>query len=151
SADRGDGARMTYLRFEDSPCGINVFFDDYQDFAPFGSPGNEADGCGNGGDDFIETQVGTCLTPTPHTLKVTLDALEGPRNDVVNVYIDGSLVHTGTSWEDYFRWCEGNDVSRTVDSLLFRTGGTQGTDNCGCPGSCGNCAGAGFLIDNVKL
>ena len=151
SADRGDGARMTYLRFEDSPTGLQVFFDDYQDVAPFGSPGNETDGC-SGSDDFIETQVGTNLNrAVPHTIKITLDTPEGPRNDVVNVYIDNVLVHTGTSWEDYFRWCEGNDVSRTVDSLLFRTGGTQGTDNCGCPGSCGSCTGKGFLIDNLTL
>ncbi len=31
SPDRGDGARMSYLRFEDQADGIHVFFDDYQD------------------------------------------------------------------------------------------------------------------------
>lgn len=144
SADRGDGARMTYLRFEDSPTGIQVYFDDYQDAAPYGVPGNAAfsgPGCG-AEDDFVETHVGVDLNrAVPHTIRETLDVLEGPRNDIVNVYIDAVLVHTGTSWEDYFRWCEATDVSRTVDSRLFRTGGAA------APGTAGN----GFLIDNLTL
>jgi hypothetical protein len=144
SADRGDGARMTYLRFEDSPTGLQIYFDDYQDAAPYGTAGNAAfsgPGCGVE-DDFIETQVGTDLDRSvPHTIRETLDVLEGPRNDIVKIYIDGNLVHTGTSWEDYFRWCEATDVSRTVDARLFRTGGAA------APGTAGN----GFLIDNLTL
>ena len=31
SPDRGDGARMSYIRLEDHPTGIEVWFDDYQD------------------------------------------------------------------------------------------------------------------------
>ena len=54
--------------------------------------------------------------------------------------MDGSLVHTGTSWEDYYRECESNPT-RTVDSLLFRTGGTA------APATFGR----GFLVDNLSL
>ena len=139
SPDRGDGARMSYLRFEDKPDGIHVFFDDYQDIAPFGgSVGDSANGCGDE-DDFFETDIGT-LTRTPHAIKFSMDFVDGTRNDVVKIYIDGVLEHTGTSWEDYFRYCEGNQT-RPVDSMLFRTGGTA------APAT----AGQGFVIDNLSL
>ena len=57
-----------------------------------------------------------------------MDFVDGPQNDVVLVFVDGSLAHTGTSWEDYFRDCEGNET-RTVDSLLFRSSGTAAPAN----------------------
>jgi hypothetical protein len=66
---------------------------------------------------------------------------DGPGNDVVRVYVDGVLKHTGTSWEDYFRECELGNASRTVDSVLFRTGGGA------APGTLGK----GWLIDNLKI
>ncbi|MEZ4519230.1 MAG: hypothetical protein R3C44_21215 [Chloroflexota bacterium] len=49
-----------------------------------------------------------------------MELVDGLANDVVNVYLDGVLVHTGTSWEDYFRDCE-PPSSRTADSLAFFT------------------------------
>src|SRR6266478_1621122 len=57
--DRGDGARMSYIRLEDDVSGLRVFFDDYQDKAPYGSYGSAltaANGCGLD-DDFVETMV----------------------------------------------------------------------------------------------
>jgi len=66
--------------------------------------------------------------------------VEGPANDIVKVSVDGVLVHTGTSWEDYFRNEERNPT-RTVSRVLFRTGGTA------APAT----AGKGFLIDNLSL
>jgi hypothetical protein len=73
-------------------------------------------------------------------IKIVTQFVSGPRNDVVKVYVDGTLGHTGTSWEDYFRYCEGNPT-RTVDSVLFRTSGAA------APATFGN----GFLIDNLTL
>jgi hypothetical protein len=76
--------------------------------------------------------------------------IDGPRNDVVNIYVDGDLQYTGTSWEDYFRWVQGPGgpeqtapvfESRVIRSILFRTGGTA------APTTSGN----GFLIDNLTL
>jgi hypothetical protein len=133
SPDRGDGARMSYLRFEDAPDGINVFFDDVQSTT---DPAN-----------FVETQIATDLSrAVPHTFKFVMDFVEGPSNDVVQIYIDGILVHTGTSWENYFRFDNESNPSlvsnsRTVDSLLFRQSGTATPAN----------AGKGFLIDNYSL
>jgi hypothetical protein len=160
SPDRGDGARMSYIRLEDHPAGLSVFFDDYQDKFPYGSYGNTAtaaDGCNTAqGDDFYEYLVASGLArATAHTVRLSIDFKDGPRNDVVKVYVDGDLKHTGTTWEDYFRWCgesnggiaTGNpnrEQSRTVDQVLFRVGSvTQGETH---PKN----RGKGFLIDNLS-
>src|SRR6185295_9932361 len=133
SPDRGDGARMSYIRLEDHPNGIEVWFDDYQDRAPYGSygsPATAAPGCGPE-DDFTDTLVATVTRNRAHSVKLVIDFIDGPRNDRVKVYVDGTLRRTGTTWEDYFRWCTESgggtgtaaDQSRTVDSMLFRVGG----------------------------
>jgi len=150
SPDRGDGARMSYLRFEDQATGVHVFFDDYQDALPRGTLASPANGCSIE-DDFIETDIATLNRAVPHTIKFAIDFVAGPANDIVKIYIDGALAHTGTTWEDYYRWCTESgggvvngttaDVSRAVDSLLFRTGGTAVIAN----------SGKGFLIDNLSL
>ena len=140
--DRGDGARMSYLGFSDQSDGIHVTFYDYQDVSPFGTTvGDSANGCGTG-DDFFPTEVGILDRTSAHSIKLTMDFVDGPRNDVVKVYVDGSLEHTGTSWEDYFRYCEGNET-RTVDSLIFQARSGGGT----APTTLGN----GFLFDNISL
>ena len=79
SPDRGDGSRMSYLRFEDNEDGIDVFFDDVQGTS---NPAN-----------FVETEIATGLDrAVPHTIKMTIDFYDGPSNDVVKVYVDGNLV-----------------------------------------------------------
>ena len=132
SPDRGDGARMSWVQMRDAPSGLEVNFFDYQS-------GAVETGCVTG-DNFIFANVAGGLDRTaPHTIKITMDFVNGSANDVVKVYVDGTLFHTGTSWEDYFRECETNPT-RTVDSILFRTGGTA------APGTLGQ----GFLIDNLS-
>ncbi|MEO6063660.1 MAG: hypothetical protein ABIQ99_17145 [Thermoflexales bacterium] len=141
SPDRGDGARMSWIQMADTPGGLDVNFYDYQDVAPYGSVGNPSDGCIIGSDAFVFTAVATGLARNvKHSVRVVMDFVDGQRNDVVRVYVDGVLKHTGTSWEDYFRFCEGNPT-RTVDSILFRTSGTAAPAN----------AGKGFLIDNLSM
>src|SRR6266404_7915758 len=80
-----------------------------------------------------------------------MDFVDGPRNDVVKVYVDGTLRQTGGSWEDYYRWCTESgggtgtttaDQSRTVDSMIFQARSGSGT----APGT----RGYGFLIDNLS-
>lgn len=130
SPDRGDGSRMSYLRFEDDVTGINVFFDDVQGTT---NPAN-----------FVETQIATGLSRTaPHTIKLTMDMVDGPSNDVVKVYIDGTLVHTGTSWENYYRYdseSAAEQSPRIVKTVLFRESGANNPLD----------AGNGFLIDNYS-
>lgn len=131
SPDRGDGSRMSYLRLEDGANGIDVFFDDVQGTT---NPAN-----------FVETQVATGLTrTTPHTVKLTLDAVDGPSNDVVKVWVDGVLKHTGTSWENYYRYdpeASAEPSPRIVKTVLFRESGAANPAN----------ANNGFLFDNLSL
>jgi subtilase family serine protease len=131
SPDRGDGSRMSYLRFEDGPTGIDVYFDDVQGTS---DPAN-----------FVETQIASGLDRTMvHTIKLTMNTMDGPSNDVVQVFIDGSWAHTGTSWENYYRYDSeaGAEPSpRIVKTAIFRAGGT------GVPANAGN----GFLFDNISL
>ncbi len=131
SPDRGDGSRMSYLRFEDGINGIDVFFDDVQGTA---NPAN-----------FVETQVASGLnTATPHTVKLTMDVLDGASNDIVKVYIDGGLVHIGTSWENYYRFdseASPEHTPRIVKTVIFHTRGTANSADLG----------NGFLFDNLSL
>ena len=128
SPDRGDGARMSLVRVRDLPAGLQVSFVDYQ------SNGIACDG------DFVDTIVASGLNrSTVHSIRIAMDFVNGARNDIVSVHVDGALLHVGTSWEDYFRECEGNPT-RTVDSLLFRASGTALATN-----------DKGFLIDNLTL
>ncbi len=137
SPDRGDGARMSYLRFEDQADGIHVFFDDALNVAQ----------TVNVGGFFNESNIAT-ISRAPHTIKFVMDFVDGPSNDIVQIYIDGVLVHTGTSWEDYYRFATESqpdpsyvNKSRTVDSLLFRESGSNDVGN----------AENGFLVDNLYL
>jgi uncharacterized repeat protein (TIGR01451 family) len=123
SPDRGDGSRMSWIQMEDTPTGLQLNFDDYQIAVG----------------DFVMTPIATGLDRSvPHTVKVTMQFIDGPSNDIVQVYLDGALIHTGTSWEDYARAAGG--ATDAVDRILFRVGGTA------APANMGN----GFLIDNFS-
>jgi hypothetical protein len=151
SPDRGDGARMSYIRLEDHVYGIELHFSDYQDNATrgqYGTPLTAADGCGNE-DEFTDVLVATVSRNRAHSVKLVIDFIDGPHNDIVKVYVDGTLRHVGTTWEDYFRWCTESgggtgttaaDQSRTVDSMIFRVGGS---------GLRPANMGKGFFIDNL--
>jgi hypothetical protein len=131
SPDRGDGSRMSYLRFEDNATGIDVFFDDV-------TSSNTANS-----DVFHEDKIATLDRAVPHHIKLTLDVVDGPSNDIVNVFIDGVQKTAGTSWEDYYRYDSESSFEQTpriVKTTLFRTSGDA------APAT----AGHGFLIDNLS-
>lgn len=133
SPDDGNGSRMSYLSFADEAGGIHVTFYDVTDAGPYPTVAS-----------FDSTDLGLISHGT-HTIKFVIDFVDGPGNDIVKIYIDGSLVHTGTSWEDYYRYDpeqtgNGNQLF-PIDTLLFRVSGPA------APGT----AGAGYLIDNVSL
>src|SRR5262249_30917333 len=78
-----------------------------------------------------------------HHIKLTLDVVEGPSNDIVKVYVDNALVHTGTSWENYYRYDSESSFEqspRIVKTVIFRSGGTA------VPADLGK----GFLFDNYN-
>lgn len=131
SPDRGDGSRMSYLRFEDGVNGIDVFFDDVQGT---GNPAN-----------FVETKIASGLArTTAHRITLSLDTFDGPSNDVVKVWIDNNLVHIGTSWENYYRYDSESSAEqspRIVKTAIFQARGSATPAN----------AGKGFLIDGLTL
>jgi hypothetical protein len=133
SPDRGDGARMSYLRFEDQVDGVHVFFVDVVDKGPLGTEAN-----------FRTYEVATLSRSTSHLIQFSMELKDGAANDTVKIYIDSRLVKTGTSWEDYYRYDPEQSPSNqvpTVDKLIFREGGTANVTNLG----------NGFLIDRVTL
>ena len=120
SPDRGDGSRMSYIRFDDDVTGIKVYFDDVQGAT---NPAN-----------FVEVLVGTLNRERLTESSSTLDTVNGPSNDVVKVYIDNVLVHTGTSWENYYRYdaeASAEQSPRIVRTVLFRTSGPANAADAG--------------------
>jgi hypothetical protein len=135
SPDRGDGARMSYLRFEDQADGlVHVFFIDVVDKGPVGTEAT-----------FRESEIATLSRTSSHLVQFSIDFKDGAANDTVKIYIDSKLVKTGSTWEDYYRFDpeqtpQGNRVP-TVDKLLFRESGTAEPLNLL----------KGFLVDRVTL
>jgi hypothetical protein len=131
SPDRGDGSRMSFLRLGDDPTGLRIDFVDVQGTT---NPAN-----------FSETTVASGLSrAVPHTVRLNIDFVDGPSNDVVRVLVDGVLVHTGTSWENYYRFdseASSEQSPRLVRTVLFRASGTA------TPTTLGN----GFLIDKLNV
>jgi hypothetical protein len=132
SPDRGDGSRMSWVQMADTPDGLDINF-------------FEVRGKSNPSNFIGPKKVASGLDRTvPHTIKITMDFVEGPSNDVVKVYVDGVLKLTGTSWENYYRY-DSEAVAHLgktpiVNRILFRTGGPA----AGIPGK-------GFLVDNFSL
>jgi hypothetical protein len=122
SPDDGNGGRMSYLRFEDRTQGVHVLFDDAT---------------------FTDVDIATLNRNTAHTVTLGI-VFKTDAADSVNIYIDGTLKHSGTTWEDYYRndpeqAGNGNTVPST-SKLLFRESGTANSN-----------AGGGFLVDGVSL
>ena len=134
SPDDGNGSRMSYLRFEDQADGVHVFFDDVTDNGPLGTVAN-----------FTETDIATLSRASAHSIRFSIDFKDGPANDVVRIYVDGTLKIAGTTWEDYYRYdpeqAGNGNVVPTTSKVLFRESGTANPAN----------AGNGFLVDGVSL
>jgi len=66
---------------------------------------------------------------------------DGSGNDVVNIFVNGVLAHTGTTWETFYRLPANGAREVAVDSVMFRASGTA------APATSGN----GFVFDNVHI
>lgn len=142
SPDNGIGRRMSFLSIEDNGSGIDIDF--------FDTEGNNAISNPNGG--FVQTVVASGLSYTEaHTIAFDITFVDGnvidgssnvSGNDIVKIFVDGELVHTGTTWESYY-WTttEGQTppTVQAIDTLLYRLS---------TPGPA-TLAGNGFYIDNV--
>jgi hypothetical protein len=145
SPDRGDGARMSWVEMQDCSTTIDPGGQECQS----GHAGLEVNffEYDHGVGDFVFHNIVSGLSRfTAHTITMRMWFFEGPNNDVVQVCVDGTSCVVGHSWEDFFRDGANCDTpcptpTNTVDSVLFRTGGTADPAN----------AGNGFFIDNVSL
>lgn len=73
-----------------------------------------------------------------HHVKITMTAPDGFSNDVVNIYLDGTLVNTDTSLEDFYSPGPVSDVSRVMFRLAFAPSDVDATFT----------TSAGFYIDD---
>jgi hypothetical protein len=128
SPDNGQGGRMSYVRLEDTPDGVRVFFVDVPN----------RDGAA-----FNEVWIATLDRDVPHTIKFAMSLVPGEANDVVKVYVDGVQKACGTSWENYYRYTEHSPVP-VVDRLIIQARGDS-TDFGAAPSDA-----RGFLFDNVR-
>ena len=140
SPARGDDARMSWLQMIDLPDGLAVIFAERSNPAAAG--------------DFILSTVARHLDRrVPHTIKISMDFVDGPGNDIVRVFVDGELKHTGTSWENYYFYDVNGKANFSgappiVNRMMFRTGSDL---HRGIPGdSAPATRGHGFVFDNLR-
>jgi len=75
---------------------------------------------------FVSTTIATGLSyGDVHSLEMVMTFVDGPENDVVQIFLDGSLVHTGTTWEVYYSLAElinpPDPRFQAVNALLVRS------------------------------
>jgi hypothetical protein len=75
------GARMTNLRFEDQADGIHVIFSDVLNL-------DEVTGYYPAEEDWRLVDIAQLSYTETHTVKIVMNLIPGPHNDVVQVYID---------------------------------------------------------------
>jgi hypothetical protein len=119
SPDNGQGARMSYLRFDDQTGGVHVFFDEAK------------------GTTFKESDIATLSHTGAHTIAFSID-LTAVSNHQVTITIDGKVAAVGSTWASYYQKTEHNPTP-TISTMLFRAGGT----------AVPTLAGQGYLIDNL--
>jgi hypothetical protein len=131
----GPGGRMSYLRFENQPDGVHVYFD-----------GVSSSALVNGHVNFNETQIATLSYGQVHQVRFLMTLKKSP-DDRVKIFLDGKVVENGMTWEKYYEsdpeaaaW-QSAGVTPNVDALMFREAGTANPSN----------AGNGYLINNVSL
>lgn len=141
SPARGDDHRMSWVQVADRVDGLAVVFAERSDSAAPGA--------------FVRSTIARGLDRRrAHVIRLSMDYVDGPSNDIVRVYVDGVLRHTGTSWETYYNY-DANGRSNfggatpAVNRVMFRTGSDMHRGVPGDPAS--ETLGRGFLIDGVSV
>ena len=139
SPARGDDHRMSWVQVVDRVDGLAVVFAERSNRADPGA--------------FVRVTIARGLDrQRAHVIRMSVDFLDGPGNDVVRVFVDGALRHTGTSWETYYNYDANGRLNfagatPAVNRVMFRTGSDT---HRGVPGDpAPESAGRGFLIDRV--
>jgi hypothetical protein len=141
SPARGDDHRMSWVQVADRVDGLAVVFAERSDPAAPGA--------------FRRSTVAHGLDRgRAHEIRLSVEFVNGPGNDVVRVYVDGVLRHRGTSWETYYRddpngRLNFGGATPAVNRVMFRTGSDthRGVPGDPAPGTLGR----GFLIDAVRV
>jgi hypothetical protein len=136
SPDTAGGARMSFLQFMDTGNGrITVYFSDVTDPHQL-----------IGADTFSYVPIASLSKAWPHWVTLTMDLKPGYTPDVVNVYIDGCLVHRGTSWKDYYLFDNESGPAPNpvpgITNLIFQARAQYGSSGY---------QDQGFLFDHVAL
>ncbi|MCL6504340.1 MAG: hypothetical protein K6T86_16795 [Pirellulales bacterium] len=129
SADNGQGGRQGFLAIRDNGAtGLAIDTFDVDSSGNFIGPINIAD-------DLSYTDW--------HTLAIEILFNDGVNNDVINYYLNGTLVHSNGSWEEFYRNFQlaQHPLGVPVQTLLFRISGS----------SVPSVQGGGFYIDNVQV
>lgn len=127
----GVESRMSVIRLLDTTDGIDVVAFEYDPAT----------------DSFPqETVVESLSRAVPHNMRIVLQAVDGPNNDVLQVFVDGTLEFTGSGWEEYFRTdpeATGAGLATPVlfDRLLFQV------RNSAVPAN----LNGGFYFNNVTI
>ena len=145
SPARGDNLRMGWVQMTDLSDGLAVIFGEWVSTV---SGGTSATGAPR-----LTTVAHGLDRHVPHTILISMNFLAGPNNDVVQLYVDDVLAHTGTSWENYYTYdalgqSEFGGAPPIVNRLLFRTGGELGRGITGVAAPA--TLGYGFVIDNLR-
>jgi MYXO-CTERM domain-containing protein len=152
AAARQSGGRQTGLRIVDSGSGFSLVA--YE----AGANGSNFNNTTGAIDSPVTVASGLSYSAL-HTLEMTIDFVAGldsvggavVGNDIVRYYLNGSLIHTGSTFEAY--WALNNPWNaqyaatgasrriQAVDALMFRSTG---------PAAAGT-AGAGFYFEDVTV
>jgi hypothetical protein len=126
SIDNGEGGRQSFIALRDSGSGIAIDTFDVDRNGGFIGP--------------ITIASGLSYTRW-HTVKMQAHFKNGSNNDTVEYRVNGKLVHTGQSWEQFYRNFQAalHPHGVPVQTLLFRLSETAAPA----------VAGGGFYIDNV--
>lgn len=122
--DNDDG-RMTLVRLLDTADGIDVVVFEYDDTTDTFPPVTIVEGLSRA---------------VPHNLRITLTTVDGASNDILQVFVDGTLEYTGSGWEQYYRDIMSDLV--LIERLQFQVRpGDQNAAN----------TGNGFYFDNFTI
>ena len=130
---RQSDRRMSFLSITDTGTGFDLGF---------------SDTISGGG--FASTTIQSGLSYTAwHRIDMRIEFVDGINgdgtgNDIVTVYLNGALIHTGTTWETYFRSLTSPlplTGVNAIDAIAIRSSGTARPAN----------AGNGLFFDDVVV
>jgi hypothetical protein len=133
ASSKQSAVRMSWLQLQDTGSGFNLNV-----IESLGSTGV-------GNSSFTTaTAVASGLSYTDlHTIEMGITFVDGVTNvggtvfgnDVLQIWLNGALIHTGSTWESYYynneRITAGTPRLQAVDSMLFRVSGTAATGTSG--------------------